>query len=80
MAASATTTHAAWIDESDCRLDDFRAQVLRDTERGDYPNASDVRSNVPVYSAAAVAGAERREVQSELIGALWIRRIISFRY
>ncbi|BBX01678.1 phytanoyl-CoA dioxygenase [Mycolicibacterium moriokaense] len=70
MAAPVTTTHAPWIDESDCRLDDFRAQVLRDTDRADYPNAGDVRSDVPVYSAEAVAGADRREVQAELIRAL----------
>ncbi|HEX9832384.1 MAG TPA: phytanoyl-CoA dioxygenase family protein, partial [Mycobacterium sp.] len=70
MAAPVTTTSAPWIDESECRLDDFRAQVLRDTDRGDYPNASDVRSNVLVYSAAAVAGADRRGLQSELILAL----------
>lgn len=70
MAAPVRTTYRAWIDESECRLDDFRAQVLRDTERADYPNASDVRSNVLVYSAAAVASADRRELQSELIRAL----------
>ena len=53
MAAPVRTTYTPWIDESQCRLDDFRAQVLRDTDRADYPNASDVRSNVLVYSAAA---------------------------
>jgi ectoine hydroxylase-related dioxygenase (phytanoyl-CoA dioxygenase family) len=70
MAAPVTTTYTPWIDESQCRLDDFRAQVLRETDPADYPNASDVRSNVLVYSAAAVAGADRRDVQSELIRAL----------
>ncbi len=33
-------------------LDDFRAQVERDTDLADYPHADDVRSNVLVYSAA----------------------------
>ncbi len=70
MAASVTTTSTLWIDASDCRLDDFRAQVLRETDRAEYPNASDVRSNVLVYSAAAVAAADRRRLQSELIRAL----------
>jgi len=70
MAAPVTTTYTPWIDESQCRLDDFRAQVLRETDPADYPNASDVRSNVLVYSAAAVAGADRRHLQSELIRAL----------
>ena len=70
MAAPARTTYTPWIDESACRLDDFRAQVLCDTDRTDYPHAGDVESNVLVYSAAAVAAADRRAVQAELIRAL----------
>lgn len=70
MAAPVRTTYAPWIDESECRLDDFRAQMLGDTDLADYPNASDVRSNVLVYSAAAVTGADRQGLQSELIRAL----------
>ena len=64
------TTYQPWIDESDCRLDDFRAQVLRDTALADYPSAHDVRSNVPVYAADAVHVCDRRVLQSELIRAL----------
>ena len=70
MTAAVHATHKAWIDEADLRLDDFRAQVLRATDPADYPLASDVRSNVLVYSAASVATADRRALQSELIGAL----------
>ena len=70
MAAPVTATYRAWIDESDCRLDDFRAHVLRDTDPADYPLASEVRSNVLVYSAATVGGADRRALQTELIQAL----------
>jgi ectoine hydroxylase-related dioxygenase (phytanoyl-CoA dioxygenase family) len=70
MAASVSTTYQPWIDESDCRLDDFRAQVLRDTDLDDYPLAGDVRSNVLVYSADTVLRADRRALQSELIRAL----------
>jgi ectoine hydroxylase-related dioxygenase (phytanoyl-CoA dioxygenase family) len=70
MTAAVHTTHKAWIDEDDLRLDDFRAQVLRNTDRADYPLATDVRRNVLVYSSAAVARADRRALQSELIRAL----------
>ncbi len=70
MAAPVSTTYQPWIDESDCRLDDFRAQVLRETDAADYPLAADVLSNVPVYSADAVATSDRRALQSELIRAL----------
>jgi ectoine hydroxylase-related dioxygenase (phytanoyl-CoA dioxygenase family) len=64
------TTYRQWIDESDCRLEDFRAQVLRNTDPADYPLATAVRSNVPVYTAATIAAADRRALQSELIHAL----------
>src|SRR6478735_8965809 len=70
MAAPVTATYQPWIDESDCRLDDFRADVLRDTDPEDYPLAGEARSNVLVYSAATVGGADRRALQAELIRAL----------
>ncbi|MBP1821903.1 phytanoyl-CoA dioxygenase family protein [Mycobacterium sp. OAE908] len=70
MTAAARATHCAWIDEVDLRLDDFRAQVLRITDRAEYPMATDVRSNVPVYSASTVANTDRRALQAELIRAL----------
>jgi ectoine hydroxylase-related dioxygenase (phytanoyl-CoA dioxygenase family) len=70
MAAPIRATHQPWIGESDCLLDDFRAQLQRDTDLADYPLASDVRSNVLVYSATTVGAADRRTLQSELIRAL----------
>jgi ectoine hydroxylase-related dioxygenase (phytanoyl-CoA dioxygenase family) len=70
MAAPVSTTYRQWIDESDCRFEDFRAQVLRDTDVADFPLATDVRSNVLVYSSATVGSADRRALQSELIRAL----------
>ncbi|WP_029109742.1 phytanoyl-CoA dioxygenase family protein [Mycobacterium sp. URHD0025] len=60
----------AWIEDSDCSLDEFRALVSRSTDAADYPLAADIRHNVPVYSAAAIAGADRRGLQAELISAL----------
>jgi ectoine hydroxylase-related dioxygenase (phytanoyl-CoA dioxygenase family) len=65
-----TSTRRAWIEAPDCDLDDFRALVSTDTEPRDYPLATDVRYGVLVYSAAAMARADRRELQTELIRAL----------
>ncbi|MGV0770178.1 phytanoyl-CoA dioxygenase family protein [Mycobacterium syngnathidarum] len=70
MTASMRTGHRAWIEEADCSLDDFRAQVSRTTDAAEYPLAADIRHNVPVYSAATIAEAERRTLQTELIRAL----------
>lgn len=64
------TGRRAWIEQADCSLDEFRAQVSRTTDAADYPLAADIRHNVPVYSAATIADADRRGLQAELIGAL----------
>ena len=44
--------------------------MLRDTDPADYPLATAVRSNVLVYTAAAIGATDRRALQSELIRAL----------
>jgi ectoine hydroxylase-related dioxygenase (phytanoyl-CoA dioxygenase family) len=70
MTAPLTTHPGAWIEDSDCSLDDFHAQVSRDTALADYPLADDVRAGVLVYRAETVASADRRGLQTELIRAL----------
>jgi ectoine hydroxylase-related dioxygenase (phytanoyl-CoA dioxygenase family) len=70
MASPLTTSHRVWIEAPDCELDDFRAVVSVATDQADYPLASDVRLGALVYSAAAMAAADRRELQTELIRAL----------
>jgi ectoine hydroxylase-related dioxygenase (phytanoyl-CoA dioxygenase family) len=70
MATPLTTTHRAWVEASDCDLDDFRALVSRDTDRADFPFASDARHGVLVYSADQTARVDRRALQAELIRAL----------
>lgn len=65
-----SATHRPWIDDADLSLDEFRAQVLRDTDPVDYTLAVEIRNNVPVYDARSVAVADRRALQSELIRAL----------
>lgn len=68
MATPLTTTYRAWIDDSDCGLEEFRAEVARDTDLADYPHAVDVRENVLIYRAGA--SDDRRGLQAELIRAL----------
>ncbi len=70
MSASLAASGPSWITESQCDLDEFARQVLRGTDLADYPHATDVRCNVLVYSAADIAGADRRALQAELIVAL----------
>lgn len=68
MASPLTTEYKPWIDESDCGLEEFRAEVARDTDIADYPHAVDVRENVLIYRAGT--SGDRRGLQAELIRAL----------
>lgn len=70
MATPLRTPRRAWIEESDCDLDAFRAEVSRETVHADYPLATDVHAGVLVYSTDTIAGADRRALQTELIRAL----------
>jgi ectoine hydroxylase-related dioxygenase (phytanoyl-CoA dioxygenase family) len=70
MVTPLDTARGAWIEASDCDLEEFRTEVSRQTELADYPLASDVRAGVLVYSAETMAAADRRALQAELIRAL----------
>ncbi|WP_369194779.1 phytanoyl-CoA dioxygenase family protein [Streptomyces djakartensis] len=60
--------HRAWLSEQDCDLDAFRDLVEQATDPADYPHASTVERNVPVYDCALLEG--DRVVQAELVRAL----------
>jgi ectoine hydroxylase-related dioxygenase (phytanoyl-CoA dioxygenase family) len=60
--------HRAWLSEQDCDLDAFRALVEQATDPADYPHASAVERNVPVYDCGLLEG--DRVVQAELVRAL----------
>jgi ectoine hydroxylase-related dioxygenase (phytanoyl-CoA dioxygenase family) len=70
MATPLDTARGAWIEASDRDLDDFRALVSTDTHLADYPHATGVRLGALVYSAEAMAGADRHALKTELIHAL----------
>ncbi|NGO07375.1 phytanoyl-CoA dioxygenase [Streptomyces sp. HC44] len=66
---SFTSVHSrAWLSEQDCDLDAFRALVEQGTDPTDYPQASAIQRNVPVYDAEQVE--PDREFQAELVHAL----------
>ncbi|GAA2761727.1 phytanoyl-CoA dioxygenase family protein [Streptomyces paradoxus] len=60
--------HHAWLSEQDCDLGAFRALVEQATDPADYPHASAVERNVPVYDCGLLEG--DRVVQAELVRAL----------
>ena len=58
----------SWYTADDCRLEDLRALVEQQTDRADYPHASDVEGNVLGYDARSLGNS--RDVQAELARAL----------
>ena len=64
-----TSVHTRpWLSEQDCDLDSFRALVEQETDPTDYPQASAIVRNVPVYDADQAEA--DREFQAELVHAL----------
>ncbi|MBG0564619.1 phytanoyl-CoA dioxygenase family protein [Actinoplanes aureus] len=56
-----------WFTAADCDLKEFRVLVEQTTDPRDYPYASSVEQNVPIYGPLP---ADRRAVQAELVRAL----------
>ena len=69
MATPLTTAYKAWIDESDCGLDDFRAEVARRHRPRRLP-ARRRRPRERPRSIRPTAPSDRRALQAELIRAL----------
>ena len=64
-----------WLAADSCDLDAFKELVERTANRGDYPFASDVMSNVPIYDglearSAAASPETRKELMAEWVEAL----------
>ena len=64
-----------WLNPNSCELDEFKGLVERSVNRADYPFASDVVSNVPIYDGLETRGAAtspeaRKELMAEWVEAL----------
>ena len=63
-----------WLTADSCELDEFKGLVERSVNRADYPFASDVVSNVPIYDGleargAATSSEARKELMAEWVEA-----------
>src|SRR5271157_2403521 len=68
-------TNRVWLAEESCDLDEFRRIVERSVNGADYPFASDVVANVPVYDglkalSAAASLESRKDITAEWVEAL----------
>ena len=63
-----------WLTADSCDLDEFKALVERSAKRSDYPFASELASNVPIYDGreagrAAASPEARKELMAEWVAA-----------
>jgi ectoine hydroxylase-related dioxygenase (phytanoyl-CoA dioxygenase family) len=68
-------SNRVWLTSESCDLDDFKRQINRTTEPQDYPFATRIEHNVPVYDGATIAkaasdGDGRKAVMAEWAEAL----------
>lgn len=69
-------TQRTWINEADCRLDDFRRLVERHTRLADYPLAGSVHSNVLTYEGEDVRRAAADSETRRALLAEWARAMM----
>lgn len=68
---SAPNRHAIWLSEAECRLEDFRRLVERQTDAAACPYAKTVTRNVPVYDGDDVRRIARDEPARRALMAEW---------
>jgi ectoine hydroxylase-related dioxygenase (phytanoyl-CoA dioxygenase family) len=67
-------SNRVWLSADTCELDAFKALVQRSAKRSDYPFASELASNVPIYDGreagrAAASPETRKELMAEWVDA-----------
>ena len=60
-----------WLTSGSCNLDDFIAEIGRVTDPDEYPLASEIVSNVPIYDGDAVRQAARGSDDRKAMLAEW---------
>ena len=61
-----------WLTQDDCRIEEFRALVERQTEAKDYPFAGSIAENLPVYDAASIRKAAGEPATRKALLAEWV--------
>ncbi|MEM0907812.1 MAG: phytanoyl-CoA dioxygenase family protein [Pseudomonadota bacterium] len=60
-----------WLDDDDCDLDAFKRHLAQETRAEDYPHASQVASNIPIYDGARMRKAMDDDAEARAIMAEW---------
>ncbi|MBV8664719.1 MAG: phytanoyl-CoA dioxygenase family protein, partial [Hyphomicrobiales bacterium] len=66
-----------WLTPESCKLDDFLDVVQRRTNPADYPLATAIRSDVPVYEGDAIRAAAVDPIQRRAFMAEWAEAMLT---
>ncbi len=66
-----------WLDDRDCDLEAFKRHTAQRTPAEDYPHATEIASNIPVYDGDAMRQAMAEPAQARLGMAEWNRAFLS---
>ena len=66
-----------WLGPESCDLEDFAALVSRTTKHADYPFASDIAANIPIYDGEAVRAAASDPQRRQEIMAEWVEVMLT---
>ncbi len=69
---SAMRSGRVWLTKEQCDLDDFRRMVERKTDAADYPFASAIEKNIPIYDGDAVRRAVADPETRKALLAEWV--------
>jgi ectoine hydroxylase-related dioxygenase (phytanoyl-CoA dioxygenase family) len=76
-AVAAERSRRVWLTPQSCDFDEFVRMVERRTDPADYPLASAIRAEVPVYDGDAIRKAAGEEASRQALMAEWAEAMLS---
>lgn len=76
-AIAAQRSKRVWLTPESCNLDEFLAIVERRTDLADYPLASAIRANAPIYVGEAIRAAAGDAVSRKALMAEWAEAMLT---
>ncbi len=76
MDSPAAARAPVWMTDANCSLEEFARAVEQTTEAGDYPLASSIERNVPIYDAAKIRAVAGDRPSAQAFMAEWNRAFL----
>jgi len=71
------THKPVWLDDSDCDVDAFKRHIAQETTETDYPQATEIAKNIPIYDGDVTRTALDDNATARALMAEWNRAFLS---